>query len=129
MLTDYVNQVEGCGVWAIADGFMPSFTATPNARESVAASIKLPIQGGAKGGSAKSIAVIHLVGVLGKGRSFFADTSTIDVRREVRDAAADDSVQSILLHVDSPGGIVNGTAELAADVKAASQVKPVYAYI
>lgn len=46
----------------------------------------------------------------------------------VREAAADSKVGVILLHVDSPGGSVNGTPELADAVREAAACKQVYAF-
>ena len=63
-----------------------------------------------------------------KGFSKFADTDTIRVRRAVRAATRDSDVRGILLHVDSPGGLVDGTADLASDVRTAAAAKPVHAF-
>lgn len=70
------------------------------------------------------IAVIEVVGVLGKGRSKLFDVNTVDVRRAVRLAARDPEVRGILLVVDSPGGTVAGTDELARDIRSAAALKP-----
>lgn len=75
------------------------------------------------------VAVIEMTGSLTKQESWSMDgTSTVRVRRAVRQAAQDTSVQSILLLVDSPGGQVSGTHDLAMDVRKAAMQKPVYAY-
>lgn len=84
---------------------------------------KLPAPGG------KSIAEIQLVGTLMKGQSSLGGTSTIQARRDIRQAAADPEVAGIVLRIDSPGGAVAGTYDLAGDVKAAGRIKPVYAHI
>ena len=44
-------------------------------------------------------------------------------------AAKDDDVESIIMHIDSPGGSVPGTAELANDVGKVNKEKPVTAHI
>lgn len=76
------------------------------------------------------IAVIELRGVPMKHiSSLTLGTSTVEVRRAVRGAAADDSVQGILLLIDSPGGTVAGTSDLAIDVADAAARKPVAAQI
>lgn len=77
----------------------------------------------------KSIAEIQLVGTMMKGNSSMGGTSTVQARRDVRQAAADAEVAAILLRIDSPGGTVSGTYDLAAEVKAANRVKPVWAAI
>lgn len=75
------------------------------------------------------IAVIPLQGSMMKGWSKFAEVNTQEVRRVVRAAAADEAVRGILLHVDSPGGAVSGTQELADEIWAARQKKPVEAHV
>lgn len=51
-----------------------------------------------------------------------------DAMDAVNEAAERDDVEAILLDIDSPGGTVNGTPELAQSVADASQQKYVYAY-
>ncbi len=78
------------------------------------------------------VAVLYLSGPITKRPTsmsyFFGGTSSILLRRAVRQATADPDVKAIALIVDSPGGQVNGTADLAADVAAAAEKKPVGAY-
>lgn len=88
---------------------------------------------GAQGGSYEvaneDIAVIYLSGSLMKQESSFsAGTSTVLARRKIRAAVNNDNIAGILLHIDSPGGTVSGTRDLADEVAAASKKKPVYAY-
>lgn len=80
-----------------------------------------------KGG--QNIARIVMRGTLMKGQSSFGGTSTVQLRRDIRQAAADPNIQGIMLDIDSPGGTVAGTADLAAEVKAARRRKPVWAHI
>lgn len=81
-------------------------------------------------GKGKSqIGLVPVLGTMMKGQSSMGGTSTIAARRAIRQAAADPNVSGILLAFDSPGGTSSGTADLAADVKAASRKKPVYAQI
>lgn len=79
------------------------------------------------------IAALDLNGPMTRGRtsmqSMFGGTSTLALRKAMRQAAADPNVSGILLRVDSPGGEVDGTADLAAAVKAAGAKKPVLAYV
>jgi signal peptide peptidase SppA len=75
------------------------------------------------------VAILPLTGHLMKSRSKYGGTSTVDARRALRAAVGDPKVGAILLRVDSPGGHVSGTPELADDVAAANAVKPVHAYI
>ena len=75
------------------------------------------------------VAIVQIEGPMQKQDAWSMEgTSTVRTRRALRRALRDEAVESILLLIDSPGGQVSGTHELAMDVrKAASQV-PVYAY-
>lgn len=79
------------------------------------------------------VAVIDISGVLLREEDemceMFGGASTIRISRQVREAVANAEVKSILLYVNSPGGQVNGTAELADQIYGARQVKPVHAYV
>jgi signal peptide peptidase SppA len=58
----------------------------------------------------------------------FGATDTEEVLAAVHEASEREDVQAILLDIDSPGGSVNGTPELAAAVATASKSKAVYAF-
>jgi hypothetical protein len=75
----------------------------------------LPVRGG------RSVALIPLLGTLMKQRSSMGGTSTVQTRRDIRQAAADPNVSAILLGVESPGGVTAGLDDLAADVRQAAQ--------
>lgn len=76
------------------------------------------------------VAIVSIVGPMTKSpTSFDPGASTVLARRQIRAAAADDAVRAILLRIDSPGGSVSGTDDLAQDVAAARGKKPCYAYI
>jgi protease-4 len=68
------------------------------------------------------VAVIRLVGILEKGQ-------TRHVRSLLRNATEDPQVDGILLVIDSPGGTVAGTADLAASIRSAAKAKPVHAFV
>ena len=77
----------------------------------------------------EGVAVVSITGPMMKGDSSFGGTATVRTRKAIRVALADEKVRSILLSIDSPGGTVAGTADLADDVRSANQQKPVYAHI
>lgn len=81
--------------------------------------------------SGQNVAVLMLTGPLMKALSSADEsgTSTIQLRRDIRKAANDPNVSAIVLAIDSPGGTVAGTADLAAEVVSAKQKKPVMAFI
>lgn len=75
------------------------------------------------------VAVLQIEGPLQKQDAWSMDgTSTVRTRRALRRALRDEAVDSILLLIDSPGGQVSGTHELAMDVRKAAGQMPVYAY-
>jgi signal peptide peptidase SppA len=52
-------------------------------------------------------------------------TSTEQFSAALRQLLADDSVSQILIDIDSPGGSVDGTQALAAQIRAGAQQKPI----
>ena len=77
------------------------------------------------------VAIIPIDGVISKKMNLFTrisgGASTQLVARDLRAALADPDVASIVLHIDSPGGAVDGTADLAGAVFAARGKKPIVA--
>jgi protease-4 len=63
------------------------------------------------------------------GSPKFQEASTVRIRQHLREAARDDAVHQLMLHIYSPGGHVDGTHDLAADVSRIGQMKPVFAHI
>ena len=79
------------------------------------------------------VAVLSFAGVVTKqptvwSRIFGGKAVTTDTTRALSNAVADPAVNSILMVIDSPGGTVDGTADLADAVHEANAVKPVTAY-
>jgi signal peptide peptidase SppA len=109
-------------LWLIAmDRALPYFAGAMTAREKAEPQ---PKRDGAS-------ALVRLAGPLAKDSliEFFGGTSSVAAQMEIRAAAADPEVDSIYLLIDSPGGEVAGTEELAGEVRAARAVKPVHAHI
>jgi signal peptide peptidase SppA len=81
------------------------------------------------------IAVLPLYGVLTQRASLVDDisgsggTSTQRFSQAFRDAMDDDAVSGIILDIDSPGGSVFGTAELASEIMDARGKKPVFGFV
>lgn len=77
------------------------------------------------------VAVIPIQGVITKVDSSWnrmcGMTSSALAQQDLAAALNDSQVQSILLWIDSPGGMVDGTQELAQAVFAARQQKPIVA--
>ena len=75
------------------------------------------------------VAIIEMRGPMMKFESSFGGASTVATRRMIRNAVSDRFVKSIVLVIDSPGGTVSGTKELADDVAWATTQKPLYTFI
>jgi len=79
-----------------------------------------------------STAMIPIRGVITSGLpSIFrmvGYSDTAQISGWLAAALADPTITQILLCIDSPGGMVTGTPELAAEVAAADLIKPVYAH-
>lgn len=80
----------------------------------------------------KSVAVIPMKGIMGKGLSALemecGGCSMEEVAKALKLAAEDDGTSAIILEINTPGGTVNGTPELANLVADIATRKPVFAY-
>ena len=125
------------GIWAIEATFLHRLEAVaaiadPEERRELAASLRTtstPVK------AAGDTAVIPIVGPITKRPDIFASlfgldgTTTGGIRARLDRALADPRVGRILLHVDSPGGEVDGITELAGAIRAARAIKPVTAWV
>lgn len=80
----------------------------------------------------EKVAVIPLRGMITPrgtllGALFGGDRGLQGFRATLARAAQDEQVTSILLHIDSPGGLIDLVPETAADIRAARELKPVVA--
>lgn len=78
------------------------------------------------------VAHIPITGLIVKDRFtawWYCGTSTIDTQIAISRALAHPDVEAIVLDIDSPGGTVSGTQELADAVFAAKQEKPIHAHV
>ena len=77
-------------------------------------------------------AIIPLEGVIAKRMNLFTQisggTSSQLVERDIRNAINDSSVEKIILYIDSPGGTVDGTFELANFIFENRSKKPIIAF-
>lgn len=56
-------------------------------------------------------------------------TSSVDIRRQLRQAAKDPAVKAALLTIDSPGGTAKGNQDLAAEAARFASQKPLFAFV
>lgn len=75
------------------------------------------------------LAVIEMHGALAKEGSYWWGIASMrQIGAALLQAAGDPGVKGILLDVDSPGGTVAGTEELAGIARAVAAAKPLYVY-
>jgi signal peptide peptidase SppA len=79
-----------------------------------------------------AVAVIPVFGVITPRPSILEyyglAISTQTIGQRVREAAADADVKAIVLDVDSPGGVISGVSELAAELRGLRGAKPIVAH-
>lgn len=91
-----------------------------------------PIQPRARGYAVENgAAILPVHGVIAKRMNLLTrisgGASTELIGQDFREALADDQVERIILDIDSPGGSIDGIAELAREVYEARGIKPITA--
>lgn len=142
LLAAFANQA-----WAMDQAHLTTFASVLHrwsSGESVTPEIMAQVEAAkaARASRAKSstnigsgIAVLPLYGVMAQRANMADDvsgsggTSTQAFTAALRDAMDDDSVGGIIIDIDSPGGSVFGTGELAAEIFNARGKKPIYGYV
>lgn len=132
-----LNLEQYCGLWCVDDGpFLQLFDQI--ARTDLATHV-LAHAGDPRISEARqsqvthnetTISLIEISGVMTKHGSSMSDSgSTIRIRQAVRQAANTPNIDAIMIRIDSPGGTVAGTADLAAEIARAAKLKPTHAYV
>lgn len=84
-------------------------------------------------GPNNEVALIEIDGVIGKRMNLFTKisggASTELIGNQVMAAVNDDSIKAILLRIDSPGGTVQGTKELADLIFSVRGQKPIVTFV
>ncbi len=128
------NLEQYCGPWAIyapaLDALVDRFAVMDQARHAQLAALAAARESRSGYTVSGSTAIIEMIGAMTKnGSSMSGYRGSVAIQQAVNDAVADESVGQILLLIDSPGGSVAGTVDLADAVAAANKRKPVTAYI
>lgn len=74
-----------------------------------------------------NLAIIKIHGVMAKVRFWFDEVSTSEIAHAIMAAGDDPGVEAVILRIDSPGGDVDGTDELAQAINHVGQKKKVIA--
>lgn len=81
---------------------------------------------------APGVACVAVSGIIGKrldALSMMCGGCDLDcVEENFAAALSDPAVSSVILHFDTPGGVITGVPELATKIKAAAALKPVFAF-
>lgn len=75
------------------------------------------------------VAIVPINGVIGKGRSWAVDAPVEQIQHDFLTAMDDTAVKKIVLLIDSPGGSVMGTPELADLIHSQRGQKPIVSYV
>lgn len=75
------------------------------------------------------VMIVPIEGTMMRGVSKWGGTSSVQIRRILRNAVSDSKVKAIMLKVDSPGGTVAGTDDLAIEIKNTDRIKPVHTHV
>lgn len=113
-------------------GLLATFDLLPHlaSPQAIAIRTQRPPDSGLYETTEEGLAVVQIRGTMMKQQtSLGSGASTVMTKRALRVAAVDEGVRQIMLLIESPGGTVAGTRELATEVAAANQRKPVTAYI
>lgn len=77
-------------------------------------------------------AIIPVDGVIGRKFGMMEKqcgaVDVLDIGEDLKNAVSNSMVKTIILDVNSPGGTVGGVPELASQVAAANNIKPVFAF-
>ncbi|MFO1081884.1 MAG: S49 family peptidase [Reyranellaceae bacterium] len=126
------------GAWAMDETYLRAMLEVAQrehgpALEALAARRDRPLDNTARATIRDGVAILPVTGPLFRYANLFTAvsgaTSMQSLAADFGAALEDRSVRAILLQVDSPGGDVNGVAEMAGTVLAARGRKPVQAYV
>jgi capsid assembly protease len=80
----------------------------------------------------EGIATIDIIGPIFTRADFFTEicgaTDINTLARSIQEAVSSPEVKAIILSIDSPGGEVSGTSELASLIYSSRKIKPIYAF-
>lgn len=121
--------------WAIQPHFLAGIAAVAQRHFDDPAAVGMrgpPRQGEPGLNVVDGVAVLGVIGPIFPRANMMTEhsgaTSLEKLQADFRAAMADPAVKSILLNIDSPGGVVSGIGDFAAEVAAARKIKPVTAY-
>lgn len=123
-------------LWAITPDALQKIVAVAQGfgdPEAVAAKLGKPLTNTRTVTVREGVAIVPVIGPIFRYANLFSmisGASSIEMLATDLQAAVDNpDIKSIILEIDSPGGQVAGVSEFAAQIRAASAIKPITAYI
>ena len=123
-------------LWAITPDALQQIIAIAQGygdAEAVAAKLGKPLTNAHTASVRDGVAVIPVIGPIFRYANLFTEisgaTSIQILATDLQIAVDDPAIKAIILEIDSPGGMVAGVSEFAAQMRAANKIKPVIAYI
>ena len=134
---DNIEPLEVSQLWAMSGARLNAYYSEMNRMLAINPDARLEIRKAKEAGlpidAINGSAEIRIMGPLSKRPSLMSylmgGTSYLGVKASLNAALADNSVRRILLHIESPGGSVNGMKDAAAAISKANAQKPITAYI
>lgn len=128
ILRELRTQREQCTPPSALCGSLPTAPTAPTAQGAASFAMLAAPENTKPYSVHKCVAIITISGTVTRS-SWWASTAAQDTIRATLDAAlADGAVKAILFSINSPGGIVSGTKELADYIAQATSRKPCAAY-
>ena len=124
--------------WAITEDWLATILSiasrdAPEDVEAVAAKMGRPLQNARDVTVRDGVATIPVTGPIFRYANLFTElsgaTSLGMLALDIQKAVDDPAIKALILKYDTPGGQASGVAELADQIRAASAVKPVVAYV
>ncbi len=129
-----MNDVQFTGQgWAMEPGALKELAARSIDLEAVSVKQGTPLARPQSVEVRDGVAILEITGPLFKRGSWISSlvggSSIEQLARDFKTALDDPKVKAIMLDIDSPGGQVNGLAELSRSIRAARDRKPILAYV
>lgn len=101
--------------------------------EAIGIKLGRPLEGTRAATERDGVAIVPVIGPIIPRGGMIGDasgiTSVARISADIASAVANPDIRAIMLEVDSPGGVVTGISDLAREIRSASEIKPVTAFV
>lgn len=123
--------------WAIVPGVLRELHAIAlrqtEGPEAIGVKLGRSLEGAREATIRDGVAIVPIIGPIVPRAGLYDDVSGITsvslISADLSAAVSDPNVRAIVLEVDSPGGVTTGISDLAREIRAANEVKPVTAFV